>query len=133
MHVFTLQISYEKALPLFEACIRIREKLAPGSIELALSYNNLADLYGRMGNHRQQSLEFHRKALAIKEAKFPKSESLVRSYMNICNFSANKQERRDLIQKAEALISDMKQPPATSPLCHITSENTKCEEFVLNF
>jgi len=73
-----------KALEYNLKVVEIREKvLPPESLELALSYNNLAQSYGSLGK-LQNFLEYHQKALTIRRKLLPGDHPhLASSYNNL--------------------------------------------------
>ncbi|MBE6405646.1 MAG: tetratricopeptide repeat protein [Lentisphaerae bacterium] len=73
----------KKALRLLKESVRLYEKYAPGTEELAESYYNIGNTYDAQGMYKE-SLENHRKALNIRKKILPRDHSdIAKSYDRI--------------------------------------------------
>ena len=77
---------YAKALSYFEKALSIRQQsLPPNHPDLALCYNNIGLLYGKMGEYAK-ALSYYEKALGIRQQSLPTNHpDLASSYNNIGN------------------------------------------------
>ncbi|MCQ2443738.1 MAG: tetratricopeptide repeat protein, partial [Oscillospiraceae bacterium] len=74
---------YRKAVVWTQSAVEIREKVVPGSLSLATSYNNVGLTYSALGDPAK-ALEYQEKALEIRQKALPADHpSLATSYNNV--------------------------------------------------
>ena len=101
---------YNKALPLYQQALIIREKiLGKNHLSTSTSYNNLAELYKKMGEY-QKALPFSKKALTILEEQLGESHSsTATNYNNLAElYKIIGEYRNALILYKKALKIDQK-------------------------
>ncbi len=91
------------AAPYAEQALRIRGRLAPGSLEFARTLNYLGAFAQRRGDLARAE-EYHRKALAIEERVAPRSLDVARSSNNL---GAIALQRGDLAKAEEYYLRDL--------------------------
>jgi tetratricopeptide (TPR) repeat protein len=76
------QGKYGEAIEYYEKSLAIKQKrLSPNHPYLAVSYNNIGNVYGTLGNH-PKALWFHEKALEIQQQFFPPNHPDLAKYYN---------------------------------------------------
>jgi tetratricopeptide (TPR) repeat protein len=80
--VYLIQGRCPEALEQYRNSLKIRERLAPGSLAVAQSYNNIGEVYKAQGK-LPEALEQYRNSLEIRERLAPDSLAVAASYSNI--------------------------------------------------
>ena len=96
---------FEEALASSQKSLAIRERLAPDSLDVAQSYNNMGVVYKSQGKF-SEALDQHKKSLAIRERLAPDSLDVAHSYNNIGKVyesQGKSSEAVELFQKSGAI------------------------------
>ena len=107
--IFAGRYQNEEALVLLENALKLKQINEPDSLSVAFTHHNIAIVLERSPQQQEEMMYHMLKAIKIKQAKAPYSESLARSYVmygNYCQSHTNLQFAR----KARD-IADLLSPP----------------------
>lgn len=83
--VYRKEEKYEKAMPLYEKAVRVRERAAPDHTDLADTSSGLAECYGKLGR-KNDSIPLMKRVVAIRQKALGKNDPRVaKSYFILAN------------------------------------------------
>ena len=111
--VFAERYQDDQALVLLQHALEIKQRIDPHSMGVAHTHHNIAIVLGRTPEFHKQMLQHYLKAIKIKQAKSPLSESLARTYLTVashCDAATNIQ----FAQKAQRIAQKLGPPRHTA-------------------
>lgn len=108
------QGKYEEAIPLVKRILEIREKaLGPDHLDVAASFNNLAELYRRQENYAEAELLFQQSLAIVEKILGPEHPLAAGILYNLAELHLNQgnyAEAESLFQRSQAIREKALEP-----------------------